>query len=223
MFPGVDSVAPTVFVLLCCARICLRYSRASTISPPLGCASLAGDRCCPGRRASTCLNHRRKRLNHEPGAALPSSFTPQKVVTDQPDFAAATLGVMSDGRFSLGLGAGERLNEHVVAAGWPGVVERHERLGEALDIIQGLRSGKITSYRGRNLQLDLLDQLGQDRDAHIEPDDRGADGHRRSALHHLGRGLLHDRDHRQGGWATRYPTRGIPPPDDPVRRRGGAG
>ena len=46
--------------------------------------------------------------------------------------AAATLGVMSDGRFSLGLGVGERLNEHVVAAGWPGVVERHERLGEAL-------------------------------------------------------------------------------------------
>jgi G6PDH family F420-dependent oxidoreductase len=68
--------------------------------------------------------------------------------------AAATLGVMSDGRFSLGLGAGERLNEHVVAAGWPGVVERHERLGEALDIIQGLLAGKITSYRGRHLQLD---------------------------------------------------------------------
>jgi G6PDH family F420-dependent oxidoreductase len=68
--------------------------------------------------------------------------------------AAATLGVMSDGRFSLGLGVGERLNEHVVAAGWPGVVERHERLGEALDIIQGLLAGKITSYRGRHLQLD---------------------------------------------------------------------
>ena len=68
--------------------------------------------------------------------------------------AAATLGVMSNGRFSLGLGAGERLNEHVIAAGWPGVVERHERLGEALDIIQGLLAGKITSYRGRHLQLD---------------------------------------------------------------------
>jgi G6PDH family F420-dependent oxidoreductase len=68
--------------------------------------------------------------------------------------AAATIGVMSNGRFSLGLGAGERLNEHVVGAGWPGVVERHERLGEALDIIQGLLAGKITSYRGRHLQLD---------------------------------------------------------------------
>ena len=68
--------------------------------------------------------------------------------------AAATLGVMSNGRFTLGLGAGERLNEHVVGAGWPGVVERHERLGEALDIVQGLLAGEITSYRGRHLQLD---------------------------------------------------------------------
>jgi alkanesulfonate monooxygenase SsuD/methylene tetrahydromethanopterin reductase-like flavin-dependent oxidoreductase (luciferase family) len=46
--------------------------------------------------------------------------------------------VLSDGRFTLGLGAGERLNEHVVGEGWPGVAERHERLEEAVDIVQGL-------------------------------------------------------------------------------------
>jgi len=46
--------------------------------------------------------------------------------------ATATLGVMSDNRFTLGLGAGERLNEHVVGVGWPGLTERHERLAEAL-------------------------------------------------------------------------------------------
>jgi alkanesulfonate monooxygenase SsuD/methylene tetrahydromethanopterin reductase-like flavin-dependent oxidoreductase (luciferase family) len=51
---------------------------------------------------------------------------------------AATLGVLSDNRFTLGLGAGERLNEHIVGAGWPGRGERHERLSEAIDIIQGL-------------------------------------------------------------------------------------
>jgi G6PDH family F420-dependent oxidoreductase len=68
--------------------------------------------------------------------------------------AAATMGVLADGRFTLGLGAGERLNEHVVGAGWPGVVERHERLSEALDIIQGLLSGKLTTYRGQHFQLD---------------------------------------------------------------------
>jgi G6PDH family F420-dependent oxidoreductase len=68
--------------------------------------------------------------------------------------ATATMGLLTDGRFTLGLGAGERLNEHVVGAGWPGVVERHERLDEALAIIQGLLTGKITSFRGRHLLLD---------------------------------------------------------------------
>ena len=68
--------------------------------------------------------------------------------------AAATMGLLADGRFTLGLGAGERLNEHVVGTGWPGVAERHERLSEALDIIQGLLSGKLTAYRGQHFQLD---------------------------------------------------------------------
>jgi G6PDH family F420-dependent oxidoreductase len=68
--------------------------------------------------------------------------------------AAATMGLLADGRFTLGLGAGERLNEHVVGAGWPGVAQRHERLSEALDIIQGLLSGKLTTYRGQHFQLD---------------------------------------------------------------------
>lgn len=68
--------------------------------------------------------------------------------------AAATMGLLTDGRFTLGLGAGERLNEHVVGQGWPGVVERHERLSEALDIIQGLLAGKLTTYRGQHFKLD---------------------------------------------------------------------
>ena len=68
--------------------------------------------------------------------------------------AAATMGLLADGRFTLGLGAGERLNEHVVGLGWPGVVERHERLAEALDLIQGLLDGKLTTYRGHYFKLD---------------------------------------------------------------------
>jgi G6PDH family F420-dependent oxidoreductase len=43
---------------------------------------------------------------------------------------AATIGVMSEGRFTLGLGAGERLNEHVVGRGWPSVEVRHEMLDD---------------------------------------------------------------------------------------------
>src|SRR5437763_16843720 len=45
---------------------------------------------------------------------------------------AATLGVLSDGRFTLGLGAGENLNEHVVGGGWPGADVRQEMLVEAI-------------------------------------------------------------------------------------------
>jgi G6PDH family F420-dependent oxidoreductase len=67
---------------------------------------------------------------------------------------AATLGLLSDGRFTLGLGAGERLNEHIVGAGWPGIGERHERLAEAIAIIQGLLAGELTNYRGKYFQLD---------------------------------------------------------------------
>jgi G6PDH family F420-dependent oxidoreductase len=68
--------------------------------------------------------------------------------------AAATMAVLSGNRFTLGLGAGERLNEHVVGEGWPGVAERHERLDEALDIIQGLLAGDLTTWRGRHFRLD---------------------------------------------------------------------
>jgi G6PDH family F420-dependent oxidoreductase len=62
--------------------------------------------------------------------------------------AAATVAVMSDGRFTLGLGAGERLNEHVVGAGWPPVDVRHEMLEEAVDILRLLWTGEYVSYRG---------------------------------------------------------------------------
>lgn len=68
--------------------------------------------------------------------------------------AAATVALLSEDRFTLGLGAGERLNEHVVGEGWPGVGERHERLSEALDIIQGLLGGSLANYRGAHFALD---------------------------------------------------------------------
>jgi hypothetical protein len=47
---------------------------------------------------------------------------------------AATIQLLSDDRFTLGLGAGENLNEHVVGAGWPPVNVRHEMLLEAVPI-----------------------------------------------------------------------------------------
>jgi G6PDH family F420-dependent oxidoreductase len=67
---------------------------------------------------------------------------------------AATLGLLSHNRFTFGLGAGERLNEHIIGAGWAGRAERRARLSEAIDIIQGLLRGTLTNYRGDNFRLD---------------------------------------------------------------------
>jgi G6PDH family F420-dependent oxidoreductase len=44
---------------------------------------------------------------------------------------AATMQILSAGRFRLGLGAGENLNEHVVGQRWPAVGARHEMLSES--------------------------------------------------------------------------------------------
>ncbi|MEV4661091.1 LLM class flavin-dependent oxidoreductase [Micromonospora echinofusca] len=68
--------------------------------------------------------------------------------------AAATLAIVSDGRFTLGVGAGERLNEHVVGQGFPSVRGRHERLREALEIIRLLWQGGYQSYEGKHLHLE---------------------------------------------------------------------
>jgi G6PDH family F420-dependent oxidoreductase len=68
--------------------------------------------------------------------------------------AAATLALVSDGRFVLGVGSGERLNEHVVGRGFPAVRVRHELLREALEIIRLLWRGGYRSYDGKHLQLE---------------------------------------------------------------------
>ncbi|ONM50057.1 TIGR03557 family F420-dependent LLM class oxidoreductase [Nocardia donostiensis] len=80
--------------------------------------------------------------------------------------AAATLALVSGGRFTLGVGAGERLNEHIVGDGFPDTAAgRHRLLREALEIIRLLWRGGYQSYEGRFLRLcdarvfDLPDEL----------------------------------------------------------------
>src|SRR5438093_2431501 len=62
--------------------------------------------------------------------------------------AAATLEAMYPGRFYLGLGAGEALNEHILAQYWPEAAARLEILAEAIEIIQKLFTGKPVKYKG---------------------------------------------------------------------------
>src|SRR5436309_13571095 len=64
---------------------------------------------------------------------------------------AATLQILSGGRFRLGLGSGENLNEHIVGKRWPSVGIRHQMLREAVDIIGALfdaSDGATVNYRG---------------------------------------------------------------------------
>jgi G6PDH family F420-dependent oxidoreductase len=68
---------------------------------------------------------------------------------------AATIQILSGGRFRLGLGAGESLNEHVVGGRWPAVAERHEMLSEAIDVIAALFDGDgSVNHRGRHFKVD---------------------------------------------------------------------
>ncbi len=67
---------------------------------------------------------------------------------------AATVGLLSDGRFTLGLGAGENLNEHVVGRGWPPANVRHEMFEEAVEIIAKLLAGGYVSYAGQHFRVD---------------------------------------------------------------------
>ncbi len=67
---------------------------------------------------------------------------------------AATMQLLSDGRFTLGLGAGENLNEHVVGGGWPSADTRHEMLIEAVQIIRHLFEGGYVKHRGHHFEFD---------------------------------------------------------------------
>jgi G6PDH family F420-dependent oxidoreductase len=68
---------------------------------------------------------------------------------------AATLQILADGRFTLGLGSGENLNEHVVGQGWPPADVRQEMLVEAIHIISSLFDGEgHLNYRGEHFDVE---------------------------------------------------------------------
>ena len=67
---------------------------------------------------------------------------------------AATLQLLADGRFILGLGSGENLNEHVTGEGWPPVDQRQDMLVEAATIIRELHTGELTTWEGDYFRVD---------------------------------------------------------------------
>ncbi|MFD7258248.1 TIGR03557 family F420-dependent LLM class oxidoreductase [Streptomyces sp. NPDC059874] len=63
--------------------------------------------------------------------------------------AAATSSRLLDGRFALGVGTGEALNEHVLGDRWPPFDERAEMLEEAVEVMRKLFTGRQISHRGQ--------------------------------------------------------------------------
>jgi coenzyme F420-dependent glucose-6-phosphate dehydrogenase len=68
--------------------------------------------------------------------------------------AAATTASLAPGRFVLGLGTGENLNEHILGGPWPPAAIRREMLAEAVEIIRGLWEGSVFDHRGRHYRVD---------------------------------------------------------------------
>ncbi|MCO5986357.1 LLM class F420-dependent oxidoreductase [Actinoallomurus spadix] len=76
--------------------------------------------------------------------------TPPAIVAQ----AAATSAVLTDGRFVLGVGTGEALNEHIVESRWPPAEERQEMLEEAVEVMRELWTGRLVSHHGRYYNVD---------------------------------------------------------------------
>lgn len=68
--------------------------------------------------------------------------------------AAATIDRMSGGRFNLGVGTGENINEGPLGYHFPGYKERAARMSEALDIMRRLLDGEKLTYEGKYYQTD---------------------------------------------------------------------
>ncbi|QXC62210.1 TIGR03557 family F420-dependent LLM class oxidoreductase [Aquihabitans sp. G128] len=68
--------------------------------------------------------------------------------------AAATASLQLDGRFRLGVGTGEALNEHVLGDRWPGADERIDQLREAIEVMRKLWTGEQLSFEGDHYVVD---------------------------------------------------------------------
>jgi len=84
------------------------------------------------------------------GVTCPTIRTHPAVIAQ----AAATSSLLLDGRFRLGVGSGEALNEHVTGARWPSPDERLDMLEEAIEVMRALWVGELVSHHGRHYDVD---------------------------------------------------------------------
>ncbi|HEX5375551.1 MAG TPA: TIGR03557 family F420-dependent LLM class oxidoreductase [Solirubrobacterales bacterium] len=96
------------------------------------------------------ISQRTERIGLMTGVTCPTTRIHPAIVAQ----AAATAASLLPGRFSLGVGTGENLNEHILGDRWPGVVERQDRLEEAIEVIRELWEGKLTSHRGEHFTVE---------------------------------------------------------------------
>jgi len=68
--------------------------------------------------------------------------------------AVATSALLTEGKFTLGVGTGEALNEHITGTRWPSAEERLEMLEEAVHVIRELLSGRLISHAGEHFTVD---------------------------------------------------------------------
>jgi G6PDH family F420-dependent oxidoreductase len=91
-----------------------------------------------------------ERLHLGTGVTCPTMRTHPAVVAH----AAATAAALMPGRFFLGVGTGENLNEHILGDRWPEGPVRLEMLEEAIDVIRLLWEGGYQSHRGRHYTVE---------------------------------------------------------------------
>jgi coenzyme F420-dependent glucose-6-phosphate dehydrogenase len=91
-----------------------------------------------------------ERLRVGTGVTCPLVRTPPAIVAQ----AAATIGEMMPGRFFLGVGTGEKLNEHITGQPWPPVSVRLDMLEEAVALMRRLMSGELVTHRGQYFTVD---------------------------------------------------------------------
>ena len=96
------------------------------------------------------IAHSTERLRLGTGVTCPTVRIHPAVIAQ----AAATAASMMPGRFFLGVGSGENLNEHIVGAHWPPAAVRREMLEEAVEVIRLLWEGGSKSHRGRHYTVE---------------------------------------------------------------------